>query len=122
MAAPAPKTLTLDQAKAALNEVIAAFDEPANAERMDKARAEAAGDLQKMTMLVMPVAMSIQQPVINKYGFEANQQGAMQFAFAIMAHQADPEVAAKFTQLKSKYMPSKQASGMQMIRGLEGLL
>ena len=36
-----PKQLTLDEARTALTDVTAAFDQPENAEKMTKARAEA---------------------------------------------------------------------------------
>jgi hypothetical protein len=103
------KTLTLEQAKAALAEAMAAFDEPSNAAKMDEAKAAAGGDLQKMMMTVMPLALQIQGPTFAKYGFDANQTGGMQFIMAVMAHQADPEVAQMTSALKSKYLPTPKA-------------
>eukprot|EP00762_Andalucia_godoyi_P003444 ANDGO_04375.mRNA.1 hypothetical protein GUITHDRAFT_151036 len=110
MAAPTPKTLTLDEARAALRDVIAAFDEPANAEKMNEAKAAAGSDVAKMMASVLPLAMQIQQGVITKYGFAATQPGVMQFIFAIQAHQGDAEVKTMSDDLKGRYMPKPAAA------------
>jgi|EP00161_Ancyromonas_sigmoides_P000141 hypothetical protein len=99
------KTLTLDEARAALRDVTAAFDEPENARRMTEARAAAGNDLAQMMALVLPAALEIQAGVIEKYGFERTQQSVMQFSMAVKPHEADPEVAAMVAQLKARFMP-----------------
>merc|ERR1711974_370511 len=86
MAAPAP-TLTLDQAKTALQEVTAEFDKPENLAKIQKAKEEAGDDVMKNMQIVLPVAMEIQQGVVTKYGFEANQPGVVAFTNAIRAHE-----------------------------------
>jgi len=102
---PPAKPLSLDEARAAIRDVTSAFNTPENLQKMIKARTEAGNDLMKMMQIVLPVAMQIQQAVITKYGFEANQQGVMMFASAIRAHESDPEIAQLAKFLKDQFMP-----------------
>jgi len=104
-----PKTLTLEQAKAAIRDVVAAFYLPENLDKMNQARAAAGDDMMKMMSIVLPVAMQIQQATISKYGFEGNQQGVMQFALAIKTHDADPEVKQLSQALQDQFMPKSFA-------------
>jgi hypothetical protein len=83
---------------------------------MMKAKADAGEDMMKMMLIVLPVAMTIQQSVIQKYGFSADQLGTSsfvvflslgvtQFTQAIRAHESDPEIANLAKELKEKFMP-----------------
>eukprot|EP00164_Ancoracysta_twista_P003703 GFYU01004965.1.p1 GENE.GFYU01004965.1~~GFYU01004965.1.p1 ORF type:complete len:114 (+),score=45.87 GFYU01004965.1:99-440(+) len=112
MATPAPaKTLTLEEAKAALADIEAAFALPENDAKIVAAKAEAGDDLMKNMTIVAPVAMAIQQTVIEKYGFTADQPGVAAFSMAIRAHEgSDADVAAAAGRLKAKFMP-KGAGG-----------
>ncbi|KAJ5078087.1 protein c10 [Anaeramoeba ignava] len=104
-----PKTLTVDEARSAIREVVAAFNEPANLEKMNKARAEAGDDLAKMMQIVVPVALQIQTEVIKKYGFEPDNKGVMAFTMAIKAHSPnDEEISRLEAELKKKFLPQKK--------------
>ena len=59
----------------------------------------------KMMEIVAPVALGIQGEIITKYGFSADQMGAMQFSQAIRAHEPDADIAAMATALKKRFMP-----------------
>eukprot|EP00003_Mantamonas_plastica_P016832 TRINITY_DN280_c0_g1_i3.p1 TRINITY_DN280_c0_g1~~TRINITY_DN280_c0_g1_i3.p1 ORF type:complete len:113 (-),score=44.99 TRINITY_DN280_c0_g1_i3:127-465(-) len=102
---PEMKTLSFDEAKAAITEVISAFEEEENAAKMAEAKAEAGDDMMQMMQIVFPVALGIQQGVIEKYGFSADQQGVLAFTMAIRAHESDSEIAAMSQTLKDKFMP-----------------
>jgi len=102
---PLPKSLTVEEARLAIRDVVASFNLPENLERMNQARALAGEDMVKTMQFVLPVAMQIQQATITKYGFEPNQQGVMQFAMAINAHITDPEISQLFKALQAQFMP-----------------
>uniref|UniRef100_A0A8C3FCU7 Protein C10 n=1 Tax=Chrysemys picta bellii TaxID=8478 RepID=A0A8C3FCU7_CHRPI len=78
MAAPAqapPGSLSAEQAKVVLAEVIKAFGSPENAQRMEEARDNACNDMGKMLQFLLPVATQIQQDVIKAYGFSNDGEG-----------------------------------------------
>eukprot|EP00743_Colponemidia_sp_Colp-15_P003833 GILK01004137.1.p1 GENE.GILK01004137.1~~GILK01004137.1.p1 ORF type:complete len:128 (+),score=29.82 GILK01004137.1:44-385(+) len=105
-AAPVPmKSLTLEEARAALKEVIAAFDVPENKMKIDAAKAQAGDNFMLILQIVLPVAMQIQQMTIEKYGFDATQQGVTAFAVAVRQHNSDAEVATLATELKNRFLP-----------------
>uniref|UniRef100_A0A8C1HYR0 Protein C10 n=2 Tax=Cyprinus carpio TaxID=7962 RepID=A0A8C1HYR0_CYPCA len=129
--APAQQpTLTVEQARVVLTEVIQAFSVPENAARMEEARESACNDMGKMLQLVLPVATQIQQEVIKAYGFNnegegeikcANMQtqpnavistaafclsGVLKFARLVKMYETqDPEIAAMSLKLKSLLLP-----------------
>jgi len=113
MTAPAPaglqlKTLTIDEARAALREVVAAFEKADNKAKMLAARQQAGDDVMKLMQTVVPIAVEIQKGVITKYGFDAGQPGAMQFMNAIRAHEADAEIKVMADKLRAEFMPPKK--------------
>ncbi|XP_039194712.1 protein C10 isoform X2 [Crotalus tigris] len=64
-----PVSLSAEQAKVVLAEVIKAFGSPENAQRLEEARDNACNDMGKMLQFLLPVATQIQQDVIKAYGF-----------------------------------------------------
>jgi len=106
--------LTLEQAREAIKDAVAAFSIPENAQKMKQAKEDAGTDMMKVMQFVLPLAVQIQQSVIQKYGFESNQTGVMQFAMAVAVHKADPEIAALSAQLKELYMPKVNFQMPQM--------
>lgn len=64
-----------------------------------------AGDLMKMMQHVLPIAIQIQQSVIEKYGFTPDQAGVAEFSQAIRAHSKDEEVSKLTEEMKSRFMP-----------------
>ena len=89
----------------AAQEAVAILDEPANAAQLTKVQAECAGDLGKFFMMVIPLASQLVGSVIKKYGFEADQQGAMAFVAELQRYQEDPEIKALKDKLSAKFMP-----------------
>jgi hypothetical protein len=104
MAQPTPfPQLTHDQAKAALDEAIAAFEIPSNKEKMEQAIASCAGmePPQKM-MILLPIVQEIQTEAMERYGFTgpgAVMAGTMQIQMHAMQ---DPEMQEKVKFLMSK--------------------
>mmetsp|Transcript_8467 Transcript_8467/g.16976 ORF Transcript_8467/g.16976 Transcript_8467/m.16976 type:complete len:110 (-) Transcript_8467:118-447(-) len=105
MATPPPAfpTLTLDEAKAALSEAIAAFEIPENKERMESAIAgcDPTNPMAKMQVLI-PIVQEIQASVMAKYKFEG--PGAVMAAtmqINMFAPQ-DPEIANGVRMLAAK--------------------
>uniref|UniRef100_A0A3Q1EQY1 Protein C10 n=1 Tax=Acanthochromis polyacanthus TaxID=80966 RepID=A0A3Q1EQY1_9TELE len=105
--APAQQpTLTVEQTRVVLSEVIQAFSVPENAARMEEARESACNDMGKMLQLVLPVATQIQQEVIKAYGFNNEGEGVLKFARLVKMYETqDPEIAAMSAKLKSLLLP-----------------
>ncbi|KAI4895286.1 hypothetical protein NFI96_011127, partial [Prochilodus magdalenae] len=105
--APAQQpSLTIEQARVVLSEVIQAFSVPENAARMEEARQSACNDMGKMLQLVLPVATQIQQEVIKAYGFNNEGEGVLKFARLVKMYESqDPEIAAMSVKLKSLLLP-----------------
>uniref|UniRef100_A0A8D3DYC1 Protein C10 n=2 Tax=Scophthalmus maximus TaxID=52904 RepID=A0A8D3DYC1_SCOMX len=105
--APAQQaTLTVEQTRVVLSEVIQAFSVPDNAARMEEARESACNDMGKMLQLVLPVATQIQQEVIKAYGFNNEGEGVLKFARLVKMYETqDPEIAAMSAKLKSLLLP-----------------
>ncbi|KAH0628570.1 hypothetical protein JD844_009910 [Phrynosoma platyrhinos] len=81
-AAPTP-SLSAEQAKVVLAEVIKAFGSPENAQRMEEARDNACNDMGKMLQFLLPVATQIQQDVIKAYGFSNDGEGWLKETFLV---------------------------------------
>ncbi|XP_067401996.1 protein C10 isoform X2 [Emydura macquarii macquarii] len=109
MAAPAqapPGSLSAEQAKALLAEVIQAFGAPENAQRMEDARENACNDMGKMLQFLLPVATQVQQEVIRAYGFSNDGEGVLKFARLIKSYESqDPEIANMSGKLKAMFLP-----------------
>uniref|UniRef100_A0A8C7XC28 Protein C10 n=1 Tax=Oryzias sinensis TaxID=183150 RepID=A0A8C7XC28_9TELE len=105
-APPQQPTLTIEQTRVVLSEVIQAFAVPENAARMEEAKESACNDMGKMLQLVLPVATQIQQEVIKAYGFNNEGEGVLKFARLVkMYENQDPEIAAMSAKLKSLLLP-----------------
>ena len=77
----------------AAHEAVKIFEAPENAARVHEVQQQCAGDLGKFFMLMIPLATELVGSVIQKYGFEANQAGAMAFVAELQKHQGDAEIA-----------------------------
>ena len=77
---------------AAAKEACDIFEAPENASRVVAVQKDCAGDLGKFFMMMIPLATQLVGSVIEKYGFEANQQGAMAFVAELQKHQGDAEI------------------------------
>lgn len=106
MAAPQPTPfpqLTHEQAKEALDEAIAAFEIPANREKMEQAIASCVGmEAPQKMMILLPIVQDIQAEAMQRYGFSgpgAVMAGTMQIQMHAMQ---DPEMQEKVKFLMSK--------------------
>ncbi|XP_077201874.1 protein C10 [Paroedura picta] len=101
-----PVSLSAEQAKVVLAEVIKAFGAPENAQRLEEARENAGNDMGKMLQFLLPVATQIQQDVIKAYGFSNDGEGVLKFARMIKSYESqDPEIAGMSRKLKSMFLP-----------------
>uniref|UniRef100_A0A8C6XWK7 Protein C10 n=2 Tax=Elapinae TaxID=42168 RepID=A0A8C6XWK7_NAJNA len=101
-----PVSLSAEQAKVVLAEVIKAFGSPENAQRLEEARDNACNDMGKMLQFLLPVATQIQQDVIKAYGFSNDGEGVLKFARLIKSYESqDPEIASMSGKLKSMFLP-----------------
>mmetsp|Transcript_27234 Transcript_27234/g.37565 ORF Transcript_27234/g.37565 Transcript_27234/m.37565 type:complete len:138 (+) Transcript_27234:136-549(+) len=110
-------SLTLDQTREALVEVEKLLGEPANNQLLEGAKTAGGQDPMMLMMMVMPVAVQILTPVLQKYGFPCDQAGGMQFLAAMGAHKEDPAVVTKATEIKSKFIPPQLAAMAAMFMG-----
>ena len=78
---------------AAANEAVQIFEVPENAAKVLEVQKQCAGDLGKFFMMMIPLATQLVVTVITKYGFEANQMGAMAFVVELQKHKNDAEIA-----------------------------
>jgi hypothetical protein len=76
----------------AATESVAIFETPENAAQVHKVQQACAGDLGKFFMMMIPLATQLVGSIIQKYGFEPNQQGAMAFVGELKKHQDDPDI------------------------------
>mmetsp|Transcript_4471 Transcript_4471/g.5175 ORF Transcript_4471/g.5175 Transcript_4471/m.5175 type:complete len:127 (-) Transcript_4471:552-932(-) len=120
--APAPPTLTLDQAKAAVDEVSKIMEDPASKAKIDGAKAMAQGqDPSMLMMMLMPIAAQLLGPVLSKYGFTPDPAGIMAFFMAAMNHKDDAELKAKAKAFSEAFVPPEMAQMLAMMGGGAGL-
>eukprot|EP00301_Raphidiophrys_heterophryoidea_P021765 c6095_g1_i1.p1 GENE.c6095_g1_i1~~c6095_g1_i1.p1 ORF type:complete len:136 (-),score=48.31 c6095_g1_i1:137-544(-) len=101
------RSLTLEEARAAITEVMEAFRAEENAEKMREAKAEAMDNTFKFMSLVYPIALQVQLSVIEKYGFPADHKGLLSFTQALRHHASDPEVFKLSNELKNALLPPR---------------
>lgn len=107
---PAPPTqtvsLSLEQVKEALGEVLDALQSPAGSARLEEARENSGNDLGKVLQLLLPTAVQIQQDVLQNYGFSYDGEGVLKFARLVKSFESqDPEIASMSNKLKSFFLP-----------------
>ncbi|XP_033643207.1 protein C10-like [Asterias rubens] len=106
MAQNSQPTLSLDEVRKILQEILDAFVTPENKTRMDEVKDAAGNDMMKMMQIVFPVATQIQMEVIQKYGFSVDGEGAIKFAQLVRHYETmDSTVAELASQLKSIFLP-----------------
>merc|ERR1711981_486557 len=96
MPAPAATVeLSVESARAALDEASEILNQEANSQQLDQAKSMAGEDVMQFMMLVMPVATTLLAPVLVKYGFPGDQGGAIMFLAAVRKHETDEEIRGK---------------------------
>jgi len=103
--------LTHQEAKAILKRAVRAFAKPANAKKLEEAKATATKDENPMaqqiamTTQVMPVVNSIMHEAIAKYGFKDSQTLHVMTAIAQLVGPNDVIMARNLEILKAKFPP-----------------
>lgn len=98
--------VTADQVKAAMRDVLLAFERPAHQTRLLEIEQEAGSDLVKLLQDRLPFAAEIQQEVIKSHGFSDDGAGSLTFTHAIKLFEKDDEEIAKMAEdLKSRFIP-----------------
>lgn len=98
--------VTIDQVKAAIRDVLQAFEKPENKSRMHEIRQEAGSDLVKLLQYQLPFAASTQEKVIKRHGFSDDGEGSLTFTHAIkLFEKDDEEIASMAADLKTKFIP-----------------
>ena len=62
-------------------------------------------NIMMLMMMVMPVATQVCMPVLQKFGFTADQGGLMAYVAATMKHKDDAEIAALGKEMRSTFVP-----------------
>lgn len=102
---PSGKTLTADEAKAALDEMTAALNSPDASGRLEEAKNLSDDDPLQLMTQVLPLAVDIAANTLLKFGFPADVTGVMQFMTAVREHSADPEIKQKVAEMSNKFLP-----------------
>ncbi|KAK6194709.1 hypothetical protein SNE40_000292 [Patella caerulea] len=104
--AAAMQEFTLDDCKAALNDVLAAFKQEDNSQRLEEARQLAGNDMLKTMQIFFPVATKIEMGIIEKYGFPADGDGLVRFTQAVKLYEKqDPAITQLNLDLRNVLMP-----------------
>ena len=62
-------------------------------------------NMMMLMMMVMPVATQVCMPVLQKFGFTADQGGLMAYVAATMKHKDDAEISALGKEMRSTFVP-----------------
>lgn len=112
MAAPVDgnQNLSIKDAKAAIKDILLAFEQGDNATKIRKAKESAGNDMLKMMQIVFPLTVQIEREVVKKYGFSSEGEGVIQFASAVKSLSAqDSELAELNTSLRNFIIPQMEA-------------
>ena len=89
---------------------------------LDQAKSTAGEDVMQFMMLVLPVACTILTPVLTKFGFTADQLGAMQFIASMKKFDKEESIKEKAQIMKAKFIPPSIAPMLQgMMMGGGGM-
>lgn len=106
MAQSSQPSLSLEETKGAMQDVLNAFEVAENKTRMEEVKDAAGNDMMKMMQIVFPVVTQIQQEVIAKYGFTTDGEGAIKFAQTVRQYEVvDNDIASMASKLKSLFLP-----------------
>ncbi|XP_065281498.1 protein C10 isoform X2 [Dermacentor albipictus] len=95
-----------EKAKGALEDILAAFDQPENFARLQDAKDLAGNDMLKHMQIVFPLLTQIEMTVIESYGFTRDGEGVLQFAQIIKQMEREhPEIARLNAELRAHFIP-----------------
>ena len=94
------------------------LNKPESVSALEAAKAAAGSDMMQYMLVVFPAACNVLAPVLEKWGFTADQGGAMMFLQAIKEHENDEEIKASAREMKNKFIPEDLGP---MLAGAMGL-
>ncbi|EDO36913.1 predicted protein [Nematostella vectensis] len=99
-------SLTSEQIKCILREVLSAFDEPENKVKMEVIFDSSGANLVALMHQLVPAAAAIQRNVIQAHGFPSSDEGVLRFTQMVnFFAKDDPEVETLANQLRTKFIP-----------------
>ncbi|XP_068632085.1 protein C10 [Battus philenor] len=101
-----PQSVTVDQVRLILNEIIEALESPDYAPKLDEAKEAAGNEMLKMMQIVFPMVVQIEMETIKRHGFVNSREGIVQFTQLVREmERADNEVARLHGQVRAHYLP-----------------
>ncbi|KAG6442326.1 protein C10 isoform X2 [Manduca sexta] len=101
-----PQSVSVDQMRQILNEVIDTLESPDYAAKLDEAKEAAGNEMLKMMQIVFPMVVQIEMETIKHHGFSNSREGIVQFTQLIRDMESmDGEVARLHAQIRSHYLP-----------------
>ncbi|KAL0840876.1 hypothetical protein ABMA28_014679 [Loxostege sticticalis] len=101
-----PQSLSVEQVRQILSEVIEALESPDYAPKLDEAKEAAGNEMLKMMQIVFPIVAQIEMETIKHHGFSNTREGLVQFTQLIRKMESvDGEVARLHGQIRSHYLP-----------------
>jgi len=98
--------VTIDQVKAAMKDILLAFEKPEHKARMQEIEQEAGNDLVRLLQDRLPFAAEVQQEVIKSHGFSDDGEGSLTFTHAIkLFEKDDEEIAGMAADLRTRFIP-----------------
>ncbi|XP_044732710.1 protein C10 [Chrysoperla carnea] len=98
---------TVENAIAALNDILEELNTEENSSKLQEARESIGNEMLKMMQYVFPMIMEIEMNVIKKYGFVEGREGIVKFSQMIRQFEKeDAEVARLHNLLRAYYLPS----------------
>lgn len=70
-----PQSVTVDQVRLILSEIIEALESPDYAPKLDEAKEAAGNEMLKMMQIVFPMVVQIEMETIKRHGFINSREG-----------------------------------------------
>ncbi|KPJ18333.1 Protein C10 [Papilio machaon] len=100
------QSVTVDQVRLILSEIIEALESPDYAPKLDEAKEAAGNEMLKMMQIVFPMVVQIEMETIKRHGFINSREGIVQFTQLVREmERADTEVARLHSQVRAHYLP-----------------
>ncbi|XP_038211833.1 protein C10 [Zerene cesonia] len=101
-----PQSISVEQMRTILNEVINTLESPDYASKLDEAKEAAGNEMLKMMQLVFPMVVQIEIETIKRHGFVGTREGIVQFTQMIRELESmDSEIARLHSMIRNHYLP-----------------
>ncbi|XP_049869241.1 protein C10 [Pectinophora gossypiella] len=101
-----PQSMSVDQVRLILSEVIDALESPDYSTKLDEAKEAAGNEMLKMMQIVFPMVVQIEMETIKRHGFSNSREGIVQFTQVVREMESlDSEVARLHAHIRSHYLP-----------------